>query len=162
MTSFFLTRARILDARARVILRPAIPLVTRVMLGHAFLLTGWGKLAHLERTTSFFANLGLPFAGFHAAFVGCIELVGGACLILGFGIRVVTSLLMSTMVVALATADRSSLVHALGFRGQPGFLDITALAFLVLLVWLFVEGAGAASLDGFVRSRKRGEVRSAA
>src|SRR6266853_6025836 len=77
------------------------PLLTRVVLGEAFFLTGRGKLENFDRTVSFFSDIGLPFAQANAAFVSTLELVGGICLMLGFGTRIFSFLLSGTMVVAL-------------------------------------------------------------
>src|SRR6266853_1047240 len=38
------------------------PLLTRLVLGEAFFLTGRGKLENFDRTVSFFSDLGVPFA----------------------------------------------------------------------------------------------------
>jgi putative oxidoreductase len=157
MSSLLIHRATALEAQARNVFRPVAPLLTRLVLGHAFLLTGMGKLGHLSQTTDFFTRIGLPLPGFHAVFIGCLELVGGACLILGLGTRAVALLLASTMIVALATADRASLMHAFFLRGQPGFLDITALTFLLFLGWLFVAGAGVLSVDEWWGRKRRCE-----
>ena len=69
------------------------PLLTRVTVGYAFLLTGRGKLAHLDNFTRFLTDLGVPFAAQQAPFVAGLELVGGICLILGLLTRVMSAAL---------------------------------------------------------------------
>jgi uncharacterized membrane protein YphA (DoxX/SURF4 family) len=82
------------------------PLLTRLFVGQAFFLTGRGKWQHFENTVTFFTELGIPFPQANAAFVASLELVGGICLIVGLLTRLMSAGLLSTMVVALLTADR--------------------------------------------------------
>ena len=100
-----------LDAASKTIdqLQFAAPLLTRLVVGITFVYTGRGKLANLDRTTGFFSDLGIPFPAANALFISCLELVGGICLILGLGTRMVAALLSATMVVALLTADRETI-----------------------------------------------------
>jgi len=123
------------------------PLLTRLVIGQAFFLTGRGKLANFDSTVQFFAGLGIPLPELNAAFVSRLELYGGALLILGLATRLVAAGLASTMVVALATADKESFLAALTMSGEQGLTDITPLVYLLFLVWLVVQGPGAASLD---------------
>ena len=53
----------------------------RLVFGWQFFLTGRGKLAHLERTTEFFASLQIPAPGAHALGMGMLECVGGLLLV---------------------------------------------------------------------------------
>ena len=82
------------------------PLLTRLLMGQAFYQTGSGKLAHMERVVDFFTSLGIPFPELNAAFVARVEFYGGIALILGLLTRLAAAGLLSTMVVALMTADR--------------------------------------------------------
>jgi putative oxidoreductase len=127
------------------------PLLTRLVIGHAFFLTGSGKWENFDRTAEFFASLGIPAARANAGFVALLELVGGLCLIAGLGTRVVSFLLSSTMVVALLTADRESFVNSLGS-------DLTSVApvpMLLFLIWLLLYGPGKISLDHLIFRRYR-------
>jgi uncharacterized membrane protein YphA (DoxX/SURF4 family) len=49
------------------------PLLTRITLGHAFFLTGRGKLANFDTTVEFFASQNIPFPALNAAFVSRLE-----------------------------------------------------------------------------------------
>jgi hypothetical protein len=55
--------------------------------------------------------------------------------------------LASTMVVALATADRESFLDALRMSGDQGLTDVVPFVFLLFLAWLAISGPGAVSLD---------------
>jgi putative oxidoreductase len=57
-------------------------LVLRLVWGWQFLTTGLGKLQNHERVTGFFTSLGIPAPGLNAWFIGGLELVGGALLLL--------------------------------------------------------------------------------
>ncbi len=150
-----LTRAR----AAADSLAPVAPLMTRLVIGEAFVLTGLGKLGHLDRTTAFFASIGLPLPGVHAVLVGVLELVGGACLMLGLGTRLFSALLAGTMGVALLTADRGALLAALVPGAAKGLTDIAALVFLMFLLWLVGSGAGPLSVDRLLARRAAGTGR---
>jgi len=128
-------------------LQPLVPLATRIVLGQAFMLTGLGKWRNFDRTAAFFGDIGIPVPRANAAFIATLELVGGACLILGFGTRVFSLLLSATMVVALMTADREGFLGAFAWSPEKGFTDVTPVVFLLFLLWLAAWGAGPISVD---------------
>jgi len=123
------------------------PLLTRVTVGYAFLLTGRGKLAHLDNFTRFLTDLGVPFAAQQAPFVAGLELVGGICLILGLLTRVMSAALLGTMVVAILTGETANFLNAWLPTGDVGPLDIAPYVFFLLLLWLVLFGPGPLSLD---------------
>ena len=126
------------------------PLLTRLVLGQAFFLTGRGKLANFANTVQFFTDLGIPMPELNAAFVSRLEFYGGIALILGLCTRLVAAGLASTMVVALATADKQSFLDALRMTGDQGLTDIVPFVYLLFLVWLIIAGPGPLSLDSLV------------
>lgn len=127
------------------------PLMTRLVLGWAFHLTGHGKLQNLDRTASFFSDSGVPFARANAVFIGSLEFVGGFCLILGLGTRIVALLLSSTMAVALMTADRENLI-----KNFPDALtDVVPVVYGLFLLWLILYGPGPVSIDHWIRKKLR-------
>jgi putative oxidoreductase len=140
-----------LGLRVAAVLAFVPPLLTRLVIGQAFFFSGRGKLANPERTLSFFTDLGIPFPAANAAFVSRLEYFGGLLLIIGLLTRVVALLLSSTMVVALMTAHRSEFADALFNRGEGTLTDLTALVYLLFLLWLVIAGPGAASLDALLR-----------
>jgi len=144
MTSLLRALSKLIDR-----LQFAAPLVTRLLVGITFVYTGHGKLQNLDRTTSFFADLGIPFPAVNALFISTLELVGGCCLMAGFGTRIFAALLSSTMVVALLTADKDSLIT----KFPAELTDVSPVVLLALLVWLVLYGAGAASIDRLIGKR---------
>jgi putative oxidoreductase len=144
--------ARVLG-NAASLLQPIAPLLTRVFLGQAFVQTGLGKWKDLGKVTMFFDQLGIPAPRANATFIATLELVGGACLVLGLGTRAFALLLSASMCVALMTADREDFVGALALDPVKNMLDVTPAAYLLFLLWLVAFGAGSISLD-HVLSRK--------
>jgi len=108
--------------------------------------TGHGKLMNLDRTTSFFSDLGIPFPYANAVFVSLLEFVGGFCLVLGLGTRIFAALLCCTLTVAVLTADRPTFVE----KFPADLTDVTSFTFLLFLIWLVVFGPGPISLDRFL------------
>jgi len=125
------------------------PLATRIMLGHAFFLTGRGKIANIEDFVGFMAARGIPFPEANAAFVARLEFYGGMLLVLGLLTRLVAAGLASTMVVALM-GEREQFLESWRWSGDVGPTDIPSFVFLVLLGWLVLFGPGALSLDALV------------
>lgn len=127
------------------------PLLTRLAVGHAFFLTGRGKLGNPEGITEYFTGLGIPFPAANAAFVSRLEYYGGMLLVVGLLTRVVSVMLASTMVVALLTADRAEFLAALAGTIDKAPVDITPFAYLLLLLWLAIAGPGVASIDAALK-----------
>ncbi len=98
------------------------PLALRLYLAPIFMQAGWNKLNHFEDSVAWFGNadwgLGLPMPELMVALAGGTELIGGALLIPGIAIRLISIPLMVIMLVAifsvhwpngwLALADASS------------------------------------------------------
>ncbi len=139
--------------KATVLVQPILPLLTRLVIGHAFLVAGLGKLRHFDATVSFFASIGIPAPELNAALIATLELVGGAALVIGLATRVFAALLSSSMIVALFTAHASEVLQALNLAGSPALSDITAFVFLLFLGWLVAFGAGAFSADRILAAR---------
>jgi putative oxidoreductase len=144
-----LQRAARLGLKVTAALAFVAPLLTRITLGHAFFLTGRGKLANFDTTVEFFASQNIPFPALNAAFVSRLEYYGGALLVLGLLTRLVSALLASTMVVALLT-ERAQFFESWKPTGEVGPMDIASWVFLLLLAWLVLYGPGRVSLDHFL------------
>lgn len=123
------------------------PLLTRLVVGQAFYLTGSGKWAHFDNTVTFFTELGIPFPQANAAFVSSLELVGGICLFFGLFTRLMATGLASTMMVALLTADKERFISSLSPSSEVGSTDISSFVFLLFFLWLALYGPGLISLD---------------
>ena len=141
-------RARILGIAAALGFVP--PFLTRLVMGQAYYQTGAGKIENFSNTVSFFGELGIPLPEANAFFVSRLEFWGGLLLVVGLGTRLVAALLSSTMVVALATADRESFLGALRGAGESGLTDVVPFVYLMFLLWLVVFGPGWLSLDSLV------------
>jgi len=122
------------------------PLLTRLVVGWGFHVTGHGKLSDLNKVTGFFTDLGIPFPGANAVFIASLEFVGGLCLILGLGTRIFAALLSCTMVVALMTADKPTFIQ----KFPADLTDVTSFTYLLFLIWLVLFGPGPVSLDRFL------------
>jgi putative oxidoreductase len=144
-----LQRAARLGLTAAGALAFVAPLLARITLGHAFFLTGRGKLANFDTTVEFFASQNIPFPALNAAFVSRLEYYGGALLVIGLLTRIVSALLASTMVVALLT-ERAQFFESWKPTGEVGPMDISSWVFLLLLAWLVLYGPGPVSLDHFL------------
>jgi putative oxidoreductase len=129
------------------------PLLTRLVIGYAFFVTGRGKLQNFENTVTFFTDLGIPMPELNAAFVSRLEYYGGLLLIVGLLTRIVAALLGSTMIVALMTADKETFLKALPGAGEIGLTDVTPVVFGMFLLWLMVSGPGLLSLDALLARR---------
>ena len=145
-----MSRAAALGLQIAAALAFLAPLLTRVVVGWAFYLTGSGKWAHFDNTVTFFTELGIPFPQANAAFVATLELVGGICLILGLLTRLFATGLASTMVVALMTADKERFLEAWSTASEISPTDISAFVFLLFMLWLALYGPGPLSLDKLV------------
>jgi len=145
----------VVDRPARLGLRVAAafaflpPLITRIALGHAFFLTGRGKLASFETFVSFLADQAIPRPELNAHVVARLEYYGGILLVLGLLTRLVALGLAGTMAVALLT-ERGQFFESWRFTGDIGPTDISSFVFLVLLTWLVVYGPGIVSLDALL------------
>lgn len=127
------------------------PLITRLVMGQAFYLTGRGKLANPENIVAFFTSLGIPMPELNAAFVSRLEFYGGIALILGLLTRFFAAGLATTMIVALATADKADFLGALKMTGDNGLTDVVPFVYLLFMIWLVINGPGAVSLDALLK-----------
>ena len=117
------------------------PLLGRIVIAAIFIPSGWGKLHSLPDVINFFTTLGIPFPQYQAPFVATVELVGGALVLFGLGTRAAALLLLSTMVVALATAIWPDV------EGVADFFAKDETVYSAILAQLIIVGAGVFSLD---------------
>ena len=123
------------------------PLVTRIVVGYGFYLTGHGKLEHLDRLIGQFEEWKIPFAQLQAPMVARLEYFGGMALMAGLLTRPFAIALAGSMVVALLKVDGPELVAAFGTESEKVPTDVTSFAYLVLLLC----GAGTLSIDRILR-----------
>ncbi len=136
---------RSLFTRAQPWIADGTLLLARLTIGWSFFLTGKGKLTNLERTTGFFESLGIPAPGFHAAFVGGVEMIGGLLLVAGLMSRTAAVPLAASMIVAYLTAHRED-----AFAGLGEFADEAPYAYLIVSLVVLAFGPGRASLDALI------------
>jgi uncharacterized membrane protein YphA (DoxX/SURF4 family) len=160
------------SAAARLVsyfLRPSIgtappaTLALRAAVGGVFVASGIVKFLYVNQGAGRFAKIGLPAPEQLAGFVGAVEIVGGALIVLGLLTRLAAVPLLVDMAVAIATTKAPLLfgpgpepVAALPKIGFWAFayqarLDV---AMLVAAAYLLAVGPGLWSIDG-VLSRRR-------
>lgn len=116
-------------------------------MGSIFILSGWGKLHNLPKVVEFFTELGIPFPGFNAGLVGVTEFGCGLLILIGLFTRLASIPLIATMAVAIITAKRSDI------GGITDLLGFEEFVYIVIFLWLLVNGAGKISLDYFACRR---------
>jgi uncharacterized membrane protein YphA (DoxX/SURF4 family) len=125
---------------------PGATILVRILVGAVFLSEGIQKfLFPAALGVGRFVKIGIPAAGFMAPFVGAVEIVCGACLILGILTRLATIPLLIDISVAIATTKVPMLRHQ-GFWPAAHEARTDFCMFLGLL-FLLIVGAGPASLE---------------
>lgn len=141
------------------------PLPLRLALGASFIYHGFPKLFTVgghEQTVGMLGGIGVPAASSVAWFLGGLEVIGGALLILGLLTRPIALLLAIEMGVALFRVhwpNGFSFMHVTGMSptgpvfGLPGWE--VPLLFLTGTLALVIGGAGNLSIDAAVTGRRR-------
>ena len=120
-------------------------LIIRLFWGLMFFYAGMGKMNDIEGTATAFEALLIPLPLMTAYLVAFFEYVGGACLILGLGTRLMCIPLIIIMLVALFTAHQAEVLQ---FAQNPTLtLAQSPVTFLIAVLILFVFGPGKISLD---------------
>ena len=122
------------------------PTLARLAVGVVFAGTGWGKLHHLDKITSFFADLGIPAPGFNAVLVGSAELICGVLLLIGLFTRLASLPLIVVMAVAIP--------HAI-----PFIAFIPAMHFCPAFPFTITETHASTPLHGFMSGQLSGIFR---
>jgi uncharacterized membrane protein YphA (DoxX/SURF4 family) len=138
-------------------------LVLRGAVGGVFLVSGAMKFLFDNQGPGRFAKIGLPAASQLALFVGSVEVVCGALLVVGLFARLVAVPLIVDMVVALVTTKIPLLFGSgpepVAAPPRTGFwafayqarLDATM---LLACVYLVAVGAGLWSIDAWLARRR--------
>jgi putative oxidoreductase len=132
---------------------PGPALFVRVVVGWIFFSEGLQKFLFPDALgVGRFVKIGIPLPAFTAPFVGVVEIVGGALLLVGLATRLAAMALSIDIAVAIATTKMPMLVHKGFWAAAHEARTDLAMAFnLVFLLWC---GAGAWSLDAR-RARRR-------
>ena len=131
------------------------PLLARCVIGLVFVLSGWGKLHHLDGVIDYFRTLGIPAPELQAPFAAAMEFACGLAVLLGFCTRLAAVPLIVIMLVAIKTAKAGDFAEA----GDPlewlnVLFGLSEFLYIVLLAWLALAGAGALSLDRLLFRRR--------
>lgn len=125
-------------------------LILRVLLGITFFAHGFSKYqGGIGNIAGWFDSIGIP--GFMAYVVATIELIGGLALILGFGTRIVSALMVILLLVA--TFKVKLAVGFLGNGQMAGYeLDLSMIG---AAIYLLLNGSYVISIDSlFKKSQK--------
>ena len=129
-------------------LQSPVLLLVRLGWGLQLVQTGWGKLTHLARTADYFASLNIPLPAVNAAAAGTCEFAGGLLLAVGLRARLAAVPIVATMAVALATAERETVLKV--FSEPTAVLEATPFPFLLAALIVLVFGPGSIALDTVV------------
>jgi putative oxidoreductase len=122
------------------------PTLARLSVGLVFFNSGWGKLHGLKDVIEYFRSLGIPAPEIQAPFAAGTEFVCGLLLLLGLFTRIASVPLIITMTVAILTAKKDDI------EGISSLFTFSEYLYILLLVYLGVNGPGPLSLDRIVVS----------
>jgi putative oxidoreductase len=126
------------------VLAPAI--LIRLMMGWVFMSEGIQKFLFPDALgVGRFIRIGIPAPQFFAPFVGLVEIVCGALLIVGLLTRLASIPLLINILVAIATTKIPMLSKA-GFWGMMHEAR-TDFCMLLGLIFLLIVGSGTLSFD---------------
>ena len=135
-----------LAQRAVASTAPKATVLIRILVGAVFLSEGIQKFLYPEALgVGRFIKIGIPAAHVMAPFVGVVEILCGAALLLGFLTRLSAIPLVIDICVAIVTTKLPMLLDkgfwAAAHEGRTDFSMLLGLLFLVIV------GAGPLSLD---------------
>ena len=142
-------------------------LLIRLLVGWVFLVEGFLKYLWLDDLgVGRFEAIGIPVPHFTAPFVGLVEIVCGALLIIGLFTRLAAiPLLIDISVAILSTKIPILLGHGYWRFSLPklkhyGLLSVlhearTDISMVLGLIFILIVGAGAASVDAARKGRRR-------
>lgn len=126
-------------------------LVIRLYWGYQFAIAGYGKFLDLEKVTSFFTSLGIPFPDINAICVAGVEFGCGLLLLIGLFSRLAAIPLIVVMSVAYLTTEQAAL-EALFFAFDPSlFFQATPFLFSYASLVVFCFGPGKISCDYLIQ-----------
>ena len=135
-------------------------LIVRLLVGLVFLPEGIKKFLFPEQWgAGRFARIGIPAPEIMAHFVGVVEIVAGALILMGLATRPAAVVLLVDILVAIITTKLPLLWRATAVSTNVGFWSMQAesrtdFAMLMALLFIIVAGAGPLSVDA--RLAKRG------
>lgn len=147
---------RILESRA-----PSAVWLVRLAVAIVFVSEGIQKFIYPAALgAGRFAKIGIPGPEVMGPFIGVVEIVCGALVLVGFFTRIASLLLVADMTVAILSTKIPILIGHGYWRfaapsGKPGLWSMlhearTDLAMWLACLFLFVVGAGMRSLDAHI------------
>jgi uncharacterized membrane protein YphA (DoxX/SURF4 family) len=125
---------------------PAAVVLVRIAVGWVFLSEGIQKFLFPEALgVGRFVKIGIPWPSVSAPFVGVVETVCGALVLLGLLTRLAAVPLIIDMLVAIGTTKIPMLLKS-GFWAAAHEARVDG-SMLLGSIFLLIVGAGAASLD---------------
>ena len=122
--------------------------------------TGAGKLSNIGKVSEYFDSLHIPLPTFNAYLVGSLECFGSLLLIIGLGSRLLSLLIVISMIVAYLAADFEAVSSI--FSDPDKFVKDDAFPFLLTALIVFVFGPGLFSIDALIerilRRREKAKV----
>jgi uncharacterized membrane protein YphA (DoxX/SURF4 family) len=135
-------------------------LIVRLLVGLVFLPEGIKKFLFPEQWgAGRFVRIGIPAPEIMAHFVGLVEIVGGALILVGLVTRPAAVLLLVDILVAIITTKLPLLWRATAVSTNVGFWSMQAesrtdFAMLMALLFIIVAGAGPLSVDARLANRR--------
>ncbi len=123
-------------------------LLLRLVLAYGFFGPAMMKWENMHAIGDWFKSLGYPAPYFNAYMAGTTEMLGVILLILGFGTRIITLLLIFVMFIAITTVHLRN-----GFEAGNNGFEIP-LYYAVMLFTLFAFGPGKYSLEALLCKKK--------
>lgn len=132
---------------------PAATLFIRLLVGGVFLLEGVKKFLFVDQWgAGRFARIGIPDPQIMGPFVGIVEIVCGALVLVGLLTRLASIPLIIDISVAIASTKVPILLKS-GFWPMEAEAR-TDYSMLLGSIFLLLVGAGACSLDAWLASRR--------
>jgi uncharacterized membrane protein YphA (DoxX/SURF4 family) len=144
---------------------PRATILLRLMAGGVFFWEGLLKFVYTNQGVGRFTRLGIPFPHETAAFVACLEIVGGLLLLSGLGTRLIAIPFVIEMVVAILTTKVALYLGTspLPLPPAPPKVGIWAVLHEIRADWaqilttgfLLLNGPGKWSLDAVLARRRK-------
>jgi len=122
-------------------------LAIRFILAYGFYEPAKNKISDINSIAEWFKSMELPFPLLQAYLATYTEIAGVVLLILGLGTRFISIPLMIVMLVAIKTVHWEN-----GFAAGDNGFEIP-LYYLIMLLVIFTQGAGKASIDYFIKTK---------